>query len=104
MDEIRHSCQWNKCWINIFLEHDYQCRAVLWPKYHEPETIDFYYIWSFYVQWDRLIVNGQRGKVNKVNICPEHHEAIIKYQSDELAAEIREEELMEQWQQSQQTR
>lgn len=94
------ACEAPKCWIPGILKYP---RAIIWPKWHKPESLDGYWIWDFYVEWDATAPKRSytpRGKVNGVKICRPHHIEILDNIGKELAIDIKEQEAQLAWEQS----
>lgn len=85
-----HPCRKPACWIPSLLEKGYDA---LWPVMGYPERQANMFVWSFYVRWQ-----GKRGsRVNKVRLCEKHHKQIIAMWESEMASDLYEMEVTDQW-------
>lgn len=84
-------CTKSWCWIGTLLDKGYEH---LWPLFGlESKPGSGQFKWSFYVRW-----KGKRGThVNNVAVCEKHHKVLVKMYQDEMAGDVREQEVTERW-------
>lgn len=85
-----HACRKPACWIPSLLEKGY---TSLWPIISFRERSRGMHEWTFYVRW----TPGRGTKVNKVLLCEKHHKQIMAMFEAEMASDVYEQEVTEQW-------
>lgn len=86
-----YPCRQGGCWIPALLERGY---VALFPLGVRPERSRVgNYQWSFQVHF----ADGTGGKVNDRGICDKHHKVLVTMMGREMANDVREQELTDEY-------